>query len=401
MMHFKERGCTHLVNDHMKEKFLSLFGNSNDDIFEFFAPGRVNLIGEHIDYNGGFVLPCAIHFGNSVFIRKNGTNTIRLAADDLDGVFVSCEINNLDSMRGKEWGSYQLGVIYELLQSGCDISGVDMLFYSNLPFGAGLSSSASIEVCTAFAVMSLFEHKIDLVELSVLSQRAENNFVGVNCGIMDQFSCALGKKDHAVLIKCDDLSFEYVPFVIDGYSIIIGNTNKKRSLSDSKYNERRAECDEALETLRANNHEISSLCELSLAEFEKIGTVIKNKTVYNRALHAVSENDRVLKSIKLLSEGKIHEFGKLLNASHASLRELYDVTGLELDTMAELSQRQPSCLGSRMTGAGFGGCTVSIVKNDGIDSFIENVSNAYTEKTGLIPEFYVTSPCGGVKKLKF
>lgn len=365
----------------------------------FFAPGRVNLIGEHIDYNGGYVFPAALNIGNYVFIRANGTDRIRLAAEDLPGTLVDVAISDLDSKRGKDWGAYQLGVVDELIKANVPVTGFDMYFYSTLPFGAGLSSSASIEVATGYAVSTMCGVKPDLRELSLLTQRAENKFVGVNCGIMDQYACANGSDGCGILLDCAKVVSELVPLNMTGYSIVIGNTNKKRSLADSKYNERRAECEAGLAALRTIRPELPDLCSLTMDELLQMRSAITDEIVWKRVRHAVSENDRVKRSAQLLREGDILAFGKELNASHASLKDDYEVTGKELDAMSEYAQTVKGCIGSRMTGAGFGGCTVSIVEDGAVDSFIADVTAAYEKATGLHPDFYVSAAGDGVREL--
>ncbi len=380
-------------------KFETLYGEGETPHL-FFAPGRVNLIGEHIDYNGGFVFPAALTIGNYLLIRENGQDLVRMAADDLDGTLVSVPLSDLESKRGKDWGAYQIGVLHELEKLGVELKGFDMLFYSTLPFGAGLSSSASLEVVTGYAAMVLCGVTPDLRELSLLTQRAENQFVGVNCGIMDQYACANGKAGCGILLDCVSVHSESVPLNMDGYAIVIGNTNKKRSLADSKYNERRAECEAGLAAMRTVLDDLPTLCAMDTETFERFATLIPDETVRRRVRHAVTENDRVRQSVTLLQQGDIKGFGQLLNASHASLKNDYEVTGRELDAMSEYAQTVPGCIGSRMTGAGFGGCTVSIVEKDQVSAFIEKVGAAYEAATGLKPAFYVSDAGDGVRELK-
>lgn len=387
----------------LKRKFDTLFGPGEVRVFA--APGRVNLIGEHIDYNGGKVFPAALEMKNIVLCRLRNDRNMRIAADDLS-VIAEGNLDRLEEKKGKEWGAYQLGVCDELQKAGYLLTGCDMLFWGDVPFGSGLSSSASIEVATAIAMATLGleaagkNPEINLVEMALIGQRAENNFVGVNCGIMDQFASAMGKKNMAILLDCNTLDYELVPMDMTGYSIVIGNTKKKRGLADSKYNERRAECDTALEYIKKVYPEVNSICALTPEMFEAHRDIYPTEIIKNRAEHSVYENDRVIKSVGLLRSGDIVGFGKLLNASHKSLKELYEVTGAELDAMAESAQQTEGCIGSRMTGAGFGGCTVSIVKNEFIDSFIDTVGKKYTEITGIIPEFYVSGAGEGACELK-
>ncbi|MBR6740747.1 MAG: galactokinase [Clostridia bacterium] len=376
--------------ENMKQLFEELYGKGEEPRL-FFAPGRVNLIGEHIDYNGGLVFPAALTLGNYVMIRKNGTDMLNLAADDLPGVTAHAKLSELDSKRGKDWGAYQFGVVDELMKAGKKVCGADMLFSSTLPFGAGLSSSASIEVVTGYAMLELNGESMDMTELSLLTQRAENKFVGVNCGIMDQFACANGEVDCGMLLDCASVKSESVPLNLEGYSIVIGDTKKKRGLADSKYNERRAECETALEILKKSEPKLNNLCELSAERFYAIADTITDETVRRRAEHVVCENDRVKSAARALADKNIEEFGKLLNSSHYSLRDLYEVTGKELDAMTDISRKHPGCMGSRMTGAGFGGCTISIVKSEFVEEFIENVRKEYREVTGLPGEIYVST----------
>lgn len=385
--------------DAMKNLFEKLYGRC-DGAKLFFAPGRVNLIGEHIDYNGGLVFPAALTMGNYLMIRKNGTDKINIAADDLPGTTASAEIGAIESKRGKEWGAYQLGVISELMKAGKKVCGADMLFSSTLPFGAGLSSSASIEVVTAFAMLSINGESMDMTALSLLCQRAENDFVGVNCGIMDQFACANGSEGCGMLLDCAKVEARLIPLNLTGYSMVVGDTKKKRGLADSKYNERRAECETALEALRTAEPELADLCGLTKERFDGISHLISDPAVEKRARHAVYENARVKEAAAALSAGEIEIFGNLLNQSHASLRDLYEVTGAELDAMTDISRRHPGCVGSRMTGAGFGGCTISIVSNEHLESFIEDVKRDYREQTGLPGEIYVSTAGKGPHEIK-
>lgn len=382
------------------ELFFKLFGTGEKPEL-FFAPGRVNLIGEHIDYNGGYVFPAALELGNYVLARLNGTNTVRLAANDLSGLIVSCGLDALETKKGKNWGSYQLGVFDELKKLGIPVAGCDMLFFSTLPFGAGLSSSASIEVATAVAALGLCGAEMSMPEVALMCQRAENRFVGVNCGIMDQYACANGRAGHGMLLDCATLCCEHVPLNMAGYRIVIGNTNKKRGLADSKYNERRGECELALELFREKKPGLKNLCELSSGELEALLPLISDKNVQKRVIHVVTENERVHSSVSLLKKGDIAGFGRLLNESHMSLKDLYEVTGPELDAMSELARKYPGCAGSRMTGAGFGGCTVSVVKTEAVEGFIAEVSAGYAEKTGLKPDFYVSGAGQGASRLEY
>lgn len=383
----------------LQEKFLRLFGGTAEGIRVFCAPGRVNLIGEHIDYNGGRVLPAAIQRENVILCRVNAQGRFRLAADDLD-LFIEADPAELDNYRGKAWESYPLGIAWALGEAGYNVVGLDMLYWGNVPFGAGLSSSASIEVATAMAMAVMGGcADPDPVRLSLISQRCENAFVGVNCGIMDQFACAMGKQDACIRLDCATLDYDYAPLQLGDYRIVIGNTNKKRSLADSKYNERRAECERALADLQTALPGLGALCELTPEAFAAVADRITDPTCRRRALHCVEENARVNASCEALARGDLAEFGRLLNRSHASLKELYEVTGAELDALAETAQTVEGCIGSRMTGAGFGGCTVSIVHADRVDAFIAEVGARYTAACGLVADFYVTGAAQGVREI--
>ncbi|HRR92050.1 MAG TPA: galactokinase [bacterium] len=384
--------------EELKKKFREIFKDDNVRIFH--SPGRVNLLGEHTDYNGGYVLPAALNVGTTVCISKRDDKKIVLKATDLDDV-VSADIDNLLSYRNIRWGNYQLGVAYELMKAGYKVGGCNMLFDDAVPHGAGLSSSAAIECATGIALISMFnpEREIDRVELALLAQKAENQFVGVNCGIMDQFASIMGKKDNAIFLNCRTLEYKYVPLSLGDYVLVITNTNKKRSLADSKYNERRAECEKGLEFLKKELPYITCLGEITVDIFESIREVIKDPVVEKRVRHVIYEDDRVLKAIEVLSKGNLSEFGKLMIESHISLRDLYEVTGIELDTLFEESLKVKGVLGTRMTGAGFGGCTVSIVHKSAIDDFKRYVGENYRLKTGLTPDFYVMETGEGAREI--
>nr|WP_314474159.1 galactokinase [uncultured Capnocytophaga sp.] len=383
---------------HLEQKFQEVFGAPAEK--QFFAPGRVNLIGEHTDYNGGNVFPCAIDKGTYGLVKKRNDRKFRMYSENFADLGVmEFTLDELTNEKKHDWANYPKGVIKMFLEAGQKIdSGFDILFSGNIPNGAGLSSSASIEMLTAIVLKDLFHLSIDSVEMAQLGKKTENLFIGVNSGIMDQFAIAMGKKDHAILLDCNTLKYAYVPVVLKDEVIVIANTNKRRGLADSKYNERRAECDEALAELQTKLP-IKALGELSIEQFEANKDLIKNPVRQKRAKHAVYENQRTLKAQKELSAGNLAEFGKLMNQSHISLRDDYEVTGVELDTLAALAWEQPGVVGSRMTGAGFGGCTVSIVKKDKVDNFIKNVGEAYKNKIGYAADFYIASVSDGAKKL--
>ena len=383
---------------HLEQKFQEVFGIPAEK--QFFAPGRVNLIGEHTDYNGGNVFPCAIDKGTYGLVKKRNDRKFRMYSENFaDLGIMEFTLDELTNEKKHDWANYPKGVIKMFLEAGQKIdSGFDILFSGNIPNGAGLSSSASIEMLTAIVLKDLFNLSIDPVEMAQLGKKTENLFIGVNSGIMDQFAVAMGKKDNAILLDCNTLKYDYVPVVLKDEVIVIANTNKRRGLADSKYNERRAECDEALAELQTKLP-IKALGELSIEQFEANKDLIKSPIRQKRAKHAVYENQRTLKAQKELSAGNLAEFGKLMNQSHISLRDDYEVTGVELDTLAALAWEQPGVVGSRMTGAGFGGCTVSIVKKDKVDDFIKNVGEAYKNKIGYAADFYIASVSDGAKKL--
>ncbi len=375
-------------------EFENRFG-AGGEIRIFQSPGRVNLIGEHTDYNGGYVFPAALTMRTAIAYRKRNDNIIKMMATDLDNV-VEADIDNLAGYKDLWWGNYQISIADVMKKKGYEICGCDMLFDDTTPHGGGLSSSAAIEVATALAFATIsneikgINEPVDMIEMAKISQQAEHEYIGVMCGIMDQFASAMGKKNYAIMLNCKTLDFELVPVNIDGYKLVISNTNKKRSLADSKYNERRNECEQAVEGLKKDLPGITCLADVSPEEFEKYRGEIKNSVAARRAEHVVYEIDRVVKSKEALIKNDIKEFGRLMNASHDSLRDLYEVTGIELDTLVDEARKINGVLGSRMTGAGFGGCTVSIVKDSSVDEFIKIVGEKYTEKIGYAPSFYIS-----------
>ena len=383
---------------HLEQKFKEVFGKDAEQ--QFFAPGRVNLIGEHTDYNGGNVFPCAIDKGTYGLVSKRADRTFRMYSENFADLGVmEFTLDELVNDKKHDWANYPKGVIKMFVEEGFKIdSGFDFLVSGNIPNGAGLSSSASIEMLTGIVLKDLFHLSIDPIAMALLGKKVENLFIGVNSGIMDQFAIAMGKKDNAILLDCNTLKYDYVPVVLKDEVIVIANTNKRRGLADSKYNERRAECDEALAELQTKLP-IKALGELSIEEFEANKDLIKSPIRQKRAKHAVYENQRTLKAQKELSASNLAEFGKLMNQSHISLRDDYEVTGVELDTLAALAWEQPGVVGSRMTGAGFGGCTVSIVKKDKVDDFIKNVGEAYKNKIGYAADFYIAAVSEGARKL--
>jgi len=381
----------------LKETFTGLYGESENRIFLYFSPGRVNLIGEHTDYNGGYVFPCALSFGTYLAVRINGGRKVRFATTNFDHRG-EVHLDEPFEKEGKSWINYPVGVLNEFRKKAREIEGVDLLYSGDIPNGAGLSSSASIEMVTAFAMNELFGFGFDRMELVKLSQNAENQYVGVNCGIMDQFASGMGTANHALFLNCDTLDYQRVPLKLEGMKIVIANTNKRRGLADSKYNERRAQCESAVEALRSEKN-IRHLSELNMEEFNALSHLINNETERRRARHVITENTRTLDAIEALNQDDIRTFGRLMNQSHDSLRDDYEVTGKELDTLVEEARKIDGTLGSRMTGAGFGGCTVSIVKEEQVETFIREVGKGYNERTGLKADFYVAEIGDGSKQV--
>lgn len=377
----------------MKEKILQKFGEvfgDNTGAKTYFAPGRVNLIGEHTDYNGGHVFPCALTIGTYGVARQRADRKLRFYSMNFEhlGVLES-SLDGLKPEKEADWTNYPKGVMWAFEKRGFEIPyGMDLLLFGNIPNGSGLSSSASVEVLTGFILRDMFGFDVTNQDLALIGQYSENNFNGVNCGIMDQFAIAMGKKDHAIFLDTADLSFEYAPIHLEGAKIVIACSNKKRGLGDSKYNERRSECETALAELQEVVG-INSLGDLTEEQFEQYKSAIKDEVRTKRAKHAVYENQRTIKAVAALKANDIAQFGQLMNASHVSLRDDYEVTGIELDTLVEEAWKVDGVIGSRMTGAGFGGCTVSIVKTEAIDNFIEKVGAEYLKKIGYAADFYV------------
>ena len=387
------------MKNKMLEKFNEKFGYKQG-VRVFFSPGRVNLIGEHTDYNGGHVFPCALNFGTYGAIALRDDKVVRMYSENFDDKgIISFDIENLKNDKEHDWANYPKGVIDVLRKHGYDVNkGFDMFVYGNIPNGAGLSSSASLELLMAVMMNDIYDFNIYRVELVKYCQEAENDFIGVNCGIMDQFAIGMGKDSSAILLDCNTLEYKYSNVNLKDEVIVIANTNKRRGLADSKYNERRGECEEALKELQGEL-KINALGELTEEEFEKNKHLIKNDVRAKRAKHAVYENQRTLKAVKALENNDIDTFGKLMNESHNSLRDDYEVTGKELDTLVDLASKQEGTIGSRMTGAGFGGCTVSIVKKPMVEKFIENVGKEYKEKIGYDADFYVANIGSGTREI--
>ncbi len=372
-------------------QFESIFGEKPEDLFT--AAGRINVIGEHVDYCGGKVFPAALNLRCNVYGKKRGGKVIRMAFRGIDGI-VEIETDKLDSYRNLKIGNYQAGVAYFLQEEGVEIVGCDLYYDCTVPFGSGLSSSAAIEVATAVTLCEYAGVPYDKVKLALLSQKAENKYAGVNCGIMDQFASAMGKKDHAVLLDCSTLEYEYVPLQLGDYCLVVANCNKPHNLVESKYNVRRQEVETALKTIQTVL-DVKCLAEVTPNQFNEVKYLLSG-VVAKRAEHVVMECDRVRQAVKALKSGDIVELGQLLNESHYSLRDLYEVTGKELDTLSAFARNETDCLGSRMIGAGFGGCTISIVKKTAVEGFIRRVSKAYQDAIGYKASFYETSIEDGI-----
>ena len=373
------------------QQFEAIFGEKAEDLFT--AAGRINVIGEHVDYCGGKVFPAALNLRCNVYGKKRGGNIIRMVFRGIDGV-VELDIHKLDSYKGLKLGNYQAGVAYFLQEEGVEIVGCDLYYDCTVPFGSGLSSSAAIEVATAVTLCEYAGVPYDKVKLALLSQKAENKYAGVNCGIMDQFASAMGKKEHAVLLDCSTLEYEYVPLELGEYSIVVANCNKPHNLVESKYNVRRQEVESALKTIQTVL-DVKCLAEITPKQFGEVKYLLSG-VVAKRAEHVVMECARVHDAVAALKKGDLVELGRLLNESHYSLRDLYEVTGKELDALSAFARNEVDCLGSRMIGAGFGGCTISIVKKTAVEGFIRRVGKAYQDAIGYKASFYETSIEDGV-----
>ena len=379
----------------IKEEFQQRFQKKPDYIF--FSPGRVNLIGEHIDYNGGQVMPCAISLGTYLAISRNTDKVLRFQCLNFPDT-AELHLQNSYTKSGKEWFNYPLGILNEVLGLGYSVSGIDMLFDGNLPIGAGLSSSASIEVLMTYALDQLFQLEIPKVEIALLSKKVENEFIGVNCGIMDQFAVTFGEKNKAVLLNCDSLEYQLLPLDMGAYSLVIINTNKTRSLAESKYNERFAQCGAALKALR-KEVDANNLCDIDIETFHSHKYLISDPVLEKRALHVISENFRVNKAAKVLSENKLKEFGQLMYESHQSLKEFYEVSGIELDTIVAFCKEYEDCIGARMTGAGFGGCAIALVEKNKLEHFGKSLVEFYKGKIGHEPTVFASEIGNGVRQV--
>jgi galactokinase len=380
----------------LKAAFEAAYGKQAEAVY--FAPGRVNLIGEHTDYNGGSVFPCALSFGTYLLLSKNDEKFVNFRSMNQPEV-TKLGLNKLTTPLENSWVNYPLGVFAQYIKRGVEIkTGYDILIWGNVPNGAGLSSSAALEVVTAFALNDQLGTGFNRTILAQIGQKAEHEFAFVNCGIMDQFASANGAKDHAIHLNCDTLEFELVPVKLEGVKILISNTHSPHKLDSGAYNQRVAECKLAVEQLN-KVRPIKFLAELTEAEFKEIESAITDPVAHKRARHVVGEVQRTKDAVKALKAGDLTLFGKLMNASHVSLRDDYEVTGLQLDTMAEEAWKIDGVIGSRMTGGGFGGCTVSLVKDEAIDTFIEKVGAAYEAKTSIKPQFYIAEIGNGACKI--
>lgn len=386
------------VENDLQELFYSTFGIETNELF--FAPGRINLIGEHTDYNGGHVFPAAITIGTYGAVRKRTDQVIRFYSENFSELgIIEVALTDLTYKKADDWTNYPKGMIRYLIEAGHTIDqGMDLLFWGTIPNGAGLSSSASIELLMGVILNDLFDLGLSMLELVKTGKRVENQFIGVNSGIMDQFAIGMGKQDQAILLDTNTLDYELVPAEFGEYVIVIMNTNKRRELADSKYNERRAECELALSRLQTVLP-IKALGELTEDLFEKNKEIIADKVLIKRAKHAVTENQRTIKAKNALSDNDLTYFGQLLNASHASLKDDYEVTGIELDTLVMAAQKQQGVIGARMTGAGFGGCAIALVKETELEFFIEQVGKVYNEKIGYSADFYIANVDDGARKL--
>lgn len=382
----------------INDKFTEIFGEQAEATF--FSPGRINLIGEHTDYNGGHVFPCAISLGTYGAARKREDNKLRFYSANFEDLgIIETSLDDLKYDKKDNWVNYAKGMIYFLKETGHDVDkGMDIFIEGNIPNGSGLSSSASLEMLIGVIAQELFNLDIDRVDLVKLGMETENKFIGVNSGIMDQFAVGMGKQNQAILLDTNTLEYSYAPVDMGNNVIVIMNTNKRRELADSKYNERRSECETAVGELQAKL-DIKTLDELDAQTFDEYAYLIEDENRLKRARHAVWENQRTMQAQTALEEGDLEKFGRLVNASHVSLEHDYEVTGIELDTLAHTAWKQEGVLGARMTGAGFGGCGIAIVDKDKVEAFKENVGKVYTEKIGYAPAFYIAEIADGTKVL--
>ena len=384
----------------LKEAFFKMYGGDEGAVRLYSSPARINIIGEHIDYNGGKVFPASINRYLYIAIRKRSDTKILYNDARFPGSYEFDVNQTFVFDKANDYANYLNGILQQLKERGFKFDcGFEILMASNIPAGGGISSSSALECGFAYAVIDTFGFDLDRIEIAKLGQMSEHNFMNVKCGIMDQFIIATGKKNHAELLDCNTLDYEYVPLELGDYRFVVMNTNKVRKLADSKYNERRGQCEEALKILQDNGVKAQALCELTPSDWEKYSSFVADPILNKRARHCIAENQRVIDAASTLKAGNLEELGRLLNASHKSLKEDYEVTGIELDTLAETSQKQEGCLGARMTGAGFGGCAIALVHKDKLDNFISNVQTAYEKAIGYKAGFFVCETGDGVNRL--
>lgn len=384
----------------LQKQFKDIFNTYDEEVQCFFAPGRINLIGEHIDYNGGYVFPAAISIGTYALVSEREDQAIHFYSLNMKGKEpIVCQLADLSYKKADAWANYPKGIFYYLQKAGIQLNrGLNIMYYGEIPNGAGLSSSASIEMVTAIALKQLFNLSLDMKELVLLGKKVENEYIGVNSGIMDQFSVGFGKKDHAILLDCHTLEHHYAPIELDNYKIMIIHTNKRRSLAESKYNERKQECENALTDLQ-EALDVHYLCEITGEQFEQYKHLIRDDLHRNRAAHVIYEHARTKAAYDSLLKQDLDDFGQLMFDSHDSLKHLYEVSGIELDTIVESAQQAEGVLGARMTGAGFGGCAIAIVEEEKIDQVKEAIIETYIERIGYAPSFYEADISDGPKQI--
>ena len=386
--------------EELKEAFVKLYGGDEDTVRLYSSPARINIIGEHIDYNGGKVFPASINRYLYIAIRKRSDSKVLYNDARFPGSY-EFDINQTFVYdKANDYANYLNGILQQLKERGCTFDcGFEILMASNIPAGGGISSSSALECGFAYAVIDSFGFDLNRVEIAKLGQLSEHNFMNVKCGIMDQFIIATGRKNYAELLDCNTLEYEYIPLELDDYRFVVMNTNKVRRLADSKYNERRGQCEQALALLQKGGVKVGALCELTPADWDNYSSLVSDAVLNKRARHCIAENQRVKDAAAVLKAGDLAELGQLLNASHKSLKEDYEVTGIELDTLAETAQKQEGCLGARMTGAGFGGCAIALVHKDKLDSFIKNVQITYESTIGYKAGFFVCETGDGVARI--
>ncbi|QEK18737.1 Galactokinase [[Clostridium] hylemonae DSM 15053] len=396
----REWGKERYMKEKLTEKFRELYGEGGD-IRAYFAPGRVNLIGEHTDYNGGHVFPCALTIGTYGIARMREDRKLRFYSVNFDTMgVIETGLDELLPSEAAGWTNYPKGVMWAFEERGYKLShGLDLLIWGDIPNGSGLSSSASLEVLTGLILKDMYGFDVSMTEIALIGQYSENNFNGCNCGIMDQFASAMGKKDNAIFLDTNTLAYEYAPVVLTDARIVITNSKVKHSLVDSAYNDRRRESEEALMELKKVT-DIKTLGDLTEQDFERYQSAIGDETRRRRAKHAVYENRRTIRAVEALRSGDIELFGRLMNESHLSQRDDYEVSCKEIDLLVELAWEVPGVIGSRITGGGFGGCTVSIVKRDAVDTFIETLGSGYRKQTGCEAEFYVVDIGDGAHRFR-